>query len=90
MARFYGWTDYEIKNLTSKTFYEYWLGITVIESEEIMLGIKVSTYPHLKKTDANKVFRELQSIPNRMLERERQSSFSYEDAIKSIEANDGN
>jgi len=62
MARFYGWNHGLIEKMEADTLESYWLGITVIEAQEAMLGARISSYPWAKKEDQKKFYREMQRM----------------------------
>jgi len=62
MARFYGWNHGLIEKMEADTLESYWLGITVIEAQEAMMGARISSYPWAKKEDQRKFYREMQRL----------------------------
>ena len=65
MARFYGWNEGEIYQLSYKQFQKYILAIDVLRARELMELIDVSSYPHLnKKESQRRLFNELKKRAN--------------------------
>jgi len=62
LAFFYGWTPQVIDELDYPTAFEYFNAIEVIEAQNAILGIRVSSYPHMKDDGRNKIMKELNRI----------------------------
>lgn len=45
--------------MTNQDFEQFWQAITVIEAQEMLIGIKVADFPHYKKPQREKLSREL-------------------------------
>lgn len=62
LARFYGWTDYEILSMEYETVLEYYQAITVIDAEQQLNSIRCSSYPNMTKDAKDKTHRELKKL----------------------------
>ena len=40
----------------------YWMGITVIEAQQILLQLNIETYPHQKREDARRFHRQMHEL----------------------------
>ena len=62
LAYFYGWTHDQIMDLDWEWAQAYWLGITVIKAQGALQAMRVSDYPHLKKSDRQKMHKEMHKL----------------------------
>lgn len=59
LARFYGWTLDEIEALDVEQFASVYRGMEIIECQEAMLAINVSSYSSMKKESQKSFFNKL-------------------------------
>lgn len=59
MCRFYGWTAHYVENMEASLAEEYWKAITPIEATEYMAQMKMADFPHLKKEERRKTWKEI-------------------------------
>jgi hypothetical protein len=57
VAKFYGWNDSEINNLSYPVFMQYYEAITVIEAQECLVAMNIQDYPRMKKEGRKKFYR---------------------------------
>lgn len=64
MVRFYGFSGTEIESMDLDSVESYWQAMSVISSNEMLLQLRASDFPHLKEKDRSKLWRsfEKQSI----------------------------
>lgn len=60
--RFYRVTLEEIDGWLAEDEEMLWQAITVLEAQEMLMGVKVSSYPYLKEADQDKVHRSLHKL----------------------------
>lgn len=70
LARFYGWTDGVIDNMSYAKCQEYILCIEPIGAIEALSGLGVSAYPHMKTAHAKKYVRDLKERTKSNVQRE--------------------
>ncbi len=61
MARFYGWSPYDIDNLDVQTAQLYWQAIDVIEAGEVLLDFTIQDYLNLKDDTRKAIFKRFDS-----------------------------
>jgi hypothetical protein len=59
MCRFYGMSVDEARNMPVEIADQFWLAITQIEAQEMLIAMKVSDFPHLKKQSRESLGREI-------------------------------
>lgn len=84
VARTYGWTDKEISSMPAKVFNQYWIAITPIEADEMIRGMKVAVYPHLKASNAKKLFNEVKRQVKQYINFSDGKLSNYEDALSKV------
>jgi hypothetical protein len=63
MLRFYnGLTPRELDEMSVIEFDQYWLAITKIEAQEMLLEFTVADYPHLKPNRRREVYNKLKKL----------------------------
>lgn len=62
MARFYGWTDNEIRSLDTVTFSDYFLAISALDADEIKRAMVVADWPNIAKNERTKRWNQLDKI----------------------------
>jgi hypothetical protein len=81
LARFYSWTHQYINSLDWDIALEYYCAIDVLESQETLNGISVSTFPHMK-TDSRKDYHS--KIMKRSKVKDFQTETSFEDFARQV------
>jgi len=59
VARFYGWTIKEIREMHAEDFHTACILIEEIKSSELLDEVTVSAYPHIKTKSQEKIHRDL-------------------------------
>lgn len=62
MAYFYGWTHEYILGLPVDVVNSYWLAITQIEAQEILIKMRLADYPQIKQTGRTSWHREMHRL----------------------------
>lgn len=69
VARFYGWNHWEIENLPSRTYWEYFKAMRPVKAQEALNDLQVITYPHMKKEGRSKLYNFLRRQVNNWVKR---------------------
>jgi hypothetical protein len=69
LARFYGWGDREIESMSYGVCQEYALCIEPLMAEEALTQLPIVSFPHIKKSGAQKIERDLRQRSKRNLEK---------------------
>ena len=62
LARFYGWSDSEISELTYTDFIRYHKVMKNIKAEENLNDMSIFSYPHMKKSQAREFFKKVKRM----------------------------
>jgi hypothetical protein len=84
VARFYGFSDSEIKNMLYADFQDYVRAMPIIKAQESLEAITIASYPHSKKEFQNKTHKRLHRAANPDIWGEKKTSVTLEDLAKVI------
>ncbi len=62
LCQFYGWTPGVALNLSNDLAETFYLGITVIEAQELLVQMRLSDYPRLETADRRKWHSEIHRL----------------------------
>lgn len=60
--RFYGMSLAEVDGLTNEANEMLWQAVTIVEAQETLVNMKVSSFPHMKKEDIDKTHRSIHRL----------------------------
>lgn len=69
-------------NLTNEEFEAYWLAITQIEAQDLLVKLRVADFPHMKTGDRKKLHKQMLSLA--YAKEERATATTMEDFVKQL------
>ncbi len=84
VARFYGFSDSEIRNMLYSDFQDYVRAIPILKAEESLSEIMIVSYPHSKKEFQQKVHKQLHRQANPDVWENKKKVLTLEDVARMI------
>ena len=57
LCKFYGWLPEYVEDMDYGKANEYWLAITVLESQDSLVSMEIADWPNMKESQRKKVHR---------------------------------
>lgn len=87
VARFYGWGHSEMMAMDYDNLLSYYAMIEPLSAREAMSNSQIASYPHMNKADAKKVWQDLKTKSNRLIERQNAKFGDVYDKLRKMVGN---